>query len=414
VAKLSIAEHGERLVYRIAGLPLAILWLWSTPADPIDAAFVSRYWHPEAASDWAELIAGLALWPVALIGASLWYTARNARAIRRRSGRRVGAQLLDQLRLYFSAGVLAPWYYVFSLHEEPSAERARSFLERFETKPVIFPLLKRRKGSPLNDKAAFAAYCAERGIHCVSTLARLEAGKVSGHLPDADLFVKPSRGRGGRGAERWDRVASFEYSGPGGERLAAKALLDRLVGRSKAAPLIVQPRLSANHKLDDLTTGALPTVRIFTCLNEQREPEVVGAAFRMAIGENVTVDNLHAGGIAAMVDLDSGALSRASNLGSDARLGWLSVHPSTGAKIEGRVLPLWEETKRLAADAHRAFADRVVIGWDIAMLEDAPIIIEGNGNADLDILQRFMRRGLREQRFGQLIAHHLGQRLSGA
>ncbi|HEY6048187.1 MAG TPA: sugar-transfer associated ATP-grasp domain-containing protein [Sphingomicrobium sp.] len=77
-------------------------------------------------------------------------------------------------------------------------------------------------------------------------------------------------------------------------------------------------------------------------------------------------------------------------------------------------LPCWDETKRLAIEAHRAFSDRTVIGWDIAMLEHGPIIIEGNGNADLDILQRFMRRGLREQRFGQLIAHHLRQRLSGA
>jgi hypothetical protein len=119
---------------------------------------------------------------------------------------------------------------------------------------------------------------------------------------------------------------------------------------------------------------------------------------------------MHAGGIGALVDVASGTLGKASNLGSDARLGWFSAHPDSGAKIEGRVLPFWEETKGRAVAAHRHFSDRVVVGWDIAILEDGPIFIEGNGNPDLDILQRFMRTGLREHRFAALLAHHLRQR----
>jgi hypothetical protein len=133
----------------------------------------------------------------------------------------------------------------------------------------------------------------------------------------------------------------------------------------------------------------------------------MAAMLRTSFGQNVTVDNLHAGGIGALVDLDSGALSRSSNLGLDARLGWFSEHPDTGAPIEGRNVPYWQEAKELAVAAHRQFNDRVVIGWDIAILENGPIFIEGNGNPDLDILQRFMRVGLREHRFADLLAHHL-------
>jgi hypothetical protein len=124
------------------------------------------------------------------------------------------------------------------------------------------------------------------------------------------------------------------------------------------------------------------------------------------------VDNLHAGGIAANVTLETGELSRATDLGSRSRRGWLSVHPDTGGLIENRVLPHWEETKQLAISAHREFTDRVVIGWDVAILEDGPIVIEGNGNPDMDILQRFMREGLREHRFGHLLAYHLSARVS--
>jgi hypothetical protein len=163
-----------------------------------------------------------------------------------------------------------------------------------------------------------------------------------------------------------------------------------------------------------LTAGALPTARIVTCLNEQGEPEVTVSVFRMSIGTNRTVDNMHAGGIAAAPDIASGRLSRASDLGTDARLGWMSDHPDTGEAIEGRVVPCWEEAKSLAIRAHHAFSDRVVVGWDVAILEDGPILVEGNGNPDMDIIQRFMPVGVRRHRLGDLVAWHVKQRLSGA
>lgn len=200
------------------------------------------------------------------------------------------------------------------------------------------------------------------------------------------------------------------FVGPENQAIAAEVLLERLIDRSRREPLVIQPRLSAHPRLRDVTVGALPTVRVVTCLDEAGEPELIGGVFRMSIGTNRTVDNLHAGGIAAAVDLESGRLSRATNLGTDAHLGWLSLHPDTNAEIEGRALPRWDQVKRIAVDAHRAFADRVVIGWDIAILEDGPILVEGNGNPDMDIIQRFMRVGLRGQRFGQLVAFHLRHR----
>ena len=414
---IAAKQHAERLVYRVAGLPVALSAAWAAghagdggDASLVDLIFASSYWHPAGAGEWFELMMALCALPLALPIAALWFTARNGPTIRRRAGKRMSTQIYEQLRLYFSAGMLPPWYYVFSLHEDACPKRARSYLQRFETKPCIFPLLKGHRGSPLNDKAEFAEYCALHSIRCVETIMQID-GKVPRQVqPDLDLFVKRSKGRGGRGAERWDRVAPFTFRNPAGERLDLKTLLDRLAERSRKAALIVQPRLTANRALADLCTGALPTVRLVTCLDERGRPEVIGAVFRMAIGDNVTVDNLHAGGIAAAVDLDSGRLSRATNLGTDARLGWLFEHPDTGGMIEGRALPLWDKVKRIALDAHGAFIDRVVIGWDIAILDDGPILIEGNGNPDMDILQRFMRVGLRDHRFGELLAHHLRAR----
>jgi hypothetical protein len=64
----------------------------------------------------------------------------------------------------------------------------------------------------------------------------------------------------------------------------------------------------------------------------------------------------------------------------------------------------------LATRAHRAFADRTVIGWDVAITPNGPILVEGNSGPDVDLLQRPMRRGLACGRLGELIAFHLKKR----
>lgn len=399
------------MIYRVAGLPVAMTAALGGSDDPLHAAFARRYWRPESAGEWAELAGAILLWPFALLLASAWFTARNGPVIRGRTGKSIPAQLREQFSLYLSDGILPPWYYIFSLHDD-GARRAPTYIQRFETKTCYFRLLKRRKGSPLNDKSRFAEFCAKHGIRCVETLMSLEGTDPGQPLPARDLFVKPTGGRGGRGAERWDRVATSTFAGPAGEQLSGDQLLDRLVARSRETPLIVQPRMQPHPDLLAITAGALPTLRVLTCLNEDNDPEVMAAMIRTSFGRSRTVDNLHAGGIGTLVDVDSGKLGKASNLGADARLGWFSAHPDTGASIEGEIVPCWEEVKRQAVAAHRQFDDRVVIGWDISVLEDGPIFIEGNGNPDLDILQRFMAAGLREHRFARLLAHHL--RLRGA
>ena len=410
---MSLADSAERLVYRVAGLPVAFAALFSASgdktADALQSAFALQYWNPETAADWAELLGAVVMWPVGLLLASAWFTWRNGEVTRQRHGTSLPRQFGDQLRFYFSDGVLPPWYYIFSLDDDGGA-RAGTFIERFETKTCYFRLLKDRKGTPLNDKGRFAEYCAEHGIRTVPILMRLDGSDPGRPLPDEDLFVKPATGRGGRGAERWDRTGPSTFGSPAGEELGAQELLSRLVARSRHSPLLVQPRLRPHCELLPITAGALPTMRILTCLDEAGEPEVMAAMLRTSFGKNRTVDNLHAGGIGALIDIASGILGKASDLGSDAQLGWFSAHPDSGAPIEGKAVPCWEDAKALGIAAHRHFRDRIVIGWDIAILEDGPIVVEGNGNPDLDILQRFMRTGLRKHRLATLLAFHLRER----
>jgi hypothetical protein len=401
----------ERTIYVIGGLPIALrgVSLAPTPhARIIRRAFARSYWRPNSFGDAAALIAGLLLMPLAVPLAALWFTLRNGLVIRRREGKGLARQFAEQLRLYTQAGIVGPWYYILSLHRD-GMQRAPTFLQRCETKRGVYALLKDDSPTPVGNKSAFAERCATAGVRAVACELVIDVGDLDpAQLPDSDLFVKPLIGCGGKGAERWDRVEPRKWSN-GSLVLGDSDLLNEL--RSRARALVVQRRIRPHSALELLTSGATPTVRALTLLDEDGRPELVATVFRMSIGTNRTVDNIHAGGLACAVSLEDGTLGMASNLGSDARLGWHSVHPTTGARIEGTRLPFWDEVKKLAVRAHKTVEGRIVIGWDIAIEEDGPIVIEGNRGPDMDLMQRFMETGFcGPHRFGELIAHHLVMR----
>ena len=405
-----LANELERTLYVIAGLPIAIRRVGSAPsaaAGDIRRAFARRFWRPESVRDAVELLVGLIFVPIVVPLAALWFTVRNGPTIRRREGKSVVTQFAEQLWLYGSAGIVGPWYYILSLHRD-GRRRAPTFLQRCETKRGIYAMLKAKDGSPLGQKQVFAERCAAAGLRCVACESLVDGSAgIPADLPDCDLFVKPLIGCGGKGAERWDRISPRRWS-DGKAELGGAELIDHL--RAKCRPMIVQKRIRPHPALEPLTSGATPTVRALTIIDEQGKAELVAAVFRMSFGANRIVDNIHAGGLACAVSLVDGRLGRASDLGTNARLGWVTEHPTTGARIEGARLPFWNEVGPLAVAAHALFSDRLVIGWDIAITGDGPILIEGNRGPDMDLMQRFMEIGFCDHRFGELIAWHLRER----
>jgi hypothetical protein len=293
--------------------------------------------------------------------------------------------------------------------------RALSYLTRGETKHGTNRLLKvaRRSCSPLNDKEAFACFCEERQLKALPVLFSIYDGELRSiswqhsDLPKMDLFVKPVRGRGGNGAERWNYAGGGIYCAPDGRSLSEPQLIQRLRDLSRSQPYLVQERAKNHPAIEDLSNGALNTIRMISCLDERNRPEIIGAVLKMAVGANVTVDNVHAGAIAAAVDLAQGRLGQATYAGFDARRGWIDCHPITRAPITGRLLPMWNDACELVRRAHSAFDDWVVVGWDVALTACGPCLVEGNCGPDIDLIQRPLRTAFGDGRLGKLIAFHL-------
>jgi hypothetical protein len=120
------------------------------------------------------------------------------------------------------------------------------------------------------------------------------------------------------------------------------------------------------------------------------------------------VDNFARGGLIAPVDRASGEIS-GPGVRLDARCGVRTAgrHPDTGEEFIGFRLPHWEDAVRLALRAAAAFADVPFVGWDVALLEQGPILIEGNVAWNADGIQLPHRRGLGETPFVSSYVHQV-------
>jgi len=128
---------------------------------------------------------------------------------------------------------------------------------------------------------------------------------------------------------------------------------------------------------------SINTIRIVTLLYEN-EVHIMSASFRMGNNKK-NIDNLHAKGIAAHIDIESGIIFLP---GFDKHNISYLYHPITELQIVGFKMPFWEECKKFVVEMAYRIPEVGYIGWDVVLQEDGKcILIEGNDNADHDVQQ---------------------------
>ncbi|QSB15236.1 hypothetical protein JQS43_02400 [Natronosporangium hydrolyticum] len=358
-------------------------------------------------------------WYVGDVAVQSWQLLRrNGRYVRRTAGVPVRRQLREMVWLSLRLPSMPENYYKYELYRPEHRAAADGYLHGHENSPVLYEALADTAGlleaAPLTDKVAFAARAVEHRLAVVPTLAVLRDGEIAevpGELPATDLFVKPLSGKGGRGVGKWRYYVDTDSFRSGGEAVPRARLLQVLADRSVGESHLVQPCLANHPDLADLALGAVVTCRLITITDETGRPEPVIATFRMPAVADAIVDNMHRGGIAAPVEIETGVLGAASDYAIAGPAVRHRRHPASDGAIEGRKLPLWDEVVALAIAAHERFHPRLLVGWDISIGPDGPILLEGNERPGVGGLQRLHNVALGRHRFGELLAHHLLQRL---
>ena len=155
---------------------------------------------------------------------------------------------------------------------------------------------------------------------------------------------------------------------------------------------MVESYIQQHPVLQALSPSGVNTVRIFTLIDEKGAYRVLGCRLRISIDS--PVDNLAAGNLAAPIDERTGVVD-GPGVYSDITRKPETVHPVTGASIEGCQIPFWQETLEMVEKASRLHPQNRSIGWDVAITEEGPGLIEGNHDWCKLVWQLPVKRGLK-------------------
>jgi hypothetical protein len=360
-------------------------------------------------------------WIHRFLPAALVALQRYGHKAARMQGRSFLGQFGDMVRLANQAGISPFEYYELGLARFSGSEELRNFIShQFYFYAALACARSRQphvanQPDPLQDKSAFERTCFSLGEPCVRTIAIIDrerrtdiyGTRISEELPDRDLFAKPQRGHQGRLTYRFDYVGGGCYRAGDIGVVASNALWTFLsrVSAETGRVFLLQEALQNSPAVAAFAGRALATSRIITLLDEAGQPEVVYACFRTAGTATSVVDNYHSKGIAFTLNTTTGDLGQGRRLFFTDDPHFYSIHPVTGAQVEGVRLAHWDKAKALALRLHRASAHLLVAGWDIAFTSDGPRAVEVNSLPGLPVVQ--MQRGFLGTRYSALLCKHI-------
>jgi hypothetical protein len=337
-----------------------------------------------------HMVLDLLLKPVFGIKGALIEMRKYASRVKQAHGAGYLAQFLGLLKIQVVAGLPPIAYYKFQLYLPERRAGIASYVE--QTTDILHLLRNRLPDASdrmiFRDKRQFEDWCRGHGLATIHNIIEVMGDEVvyrfADPVPAVDLFSKPGNASLGMGVARWrheycdGRSAWRGKDGTLRDIAGLEAELNRQ-SRESGRPFVLQRCLVNHPVIRALGNGALCTLRVMTVRDHSCTAQPLLMVLRIATGD-CPADNFDLGGIATPVDLETGRCGRAIAKRGDYPLHRLSANPENGAVIEGLELPYWREAIALAVRAHTALEySTPVVGWDIAVLEQGPILVEANG-----------------------------------
>lgn len=167
--------------------------------------------------------------------------------------------------------------------------------------------------------------------------------------------------------------------------------------------MLVEQCIEACDELKALHPESLNTIRVVTVANKEKAC-VFSGVLRTGVGKSV-VDNSHAGGVSAQIDVKDG---RVESDGANTRGERFVEHPDTGIRFKGFQVPMWDSIVETVCKAARR-TENPITGWDVVINSDQEVeFIEGNYGPDMDMMQARYDRGVKKRLFA-LIAEYCGK-----
>lgn len=161
-------------------------------------------------------------------------------------------------------------------------------------------------------------------------------------------------------------------------------------------PLIFESVITQTEQFNSFNASSVNCIRFMTTLWPNGDAKVIATFIK--IGRNgKCVDNAGAGGnIDAKVELSTGRICDVIQFNGMHKVTPIENHPDSGNRLEGICIDNWEYIKNKVLTYQQALPFCKAAGWDIAITEEGPIIVEVNDFWDRTG-QLFIGRGWRHE-----------------
>lgn len=193
------------------------------------------------------------------------------------------------------------------------------------------------------------------------------------------FFIKPFAGGGGVNSGWFD---ASKYNTP----------LESMEAILKNGSYVLEEGVYQCEAMSKFNPDSINTLRIVTIKQSGKVSN--WCSFVRTGRKGCPVDNGGRGGIIIGVDINTGEMNTD---GVNEQGEIFETHPDSGVKFKGFKLPLWKESCEMAIEMMSAMPNMKIIGWDIALTDKGPVVIEANGQTALCGPQITQQKGLKKE-----------------
>jgi len=172
-----------------------------------------------------------------------------------------------------------------------------------------------------------------------------------------------------------------------------EALLSQTLQQS---PRIFESVIAQTDQMASFNASSVNTIRFMTRLMPDGTADVFATFIKIGRAGSC-VDNAGAGGnVDVAVDVETGEIRYAIQFDGWRKIKEIEKHPDSGAQLNGTVIDNWDRIKAEVCRFQQAFPWCKAAGWDIAITDEGPLVIEVNDLWDRTG-QLFIRKGWRRE-----------------
>lgn len=236
-----------------------------------------------------------------------------------------------------------------------------------------------------SDKLATAHRLAELGARVPVTHEAIRPGTI----PDTGapwynsgpLVIKPRHGMASRGLSAIVPASDGYFSLDGAHPVSRAELAHQLMLRTRGDDLLVQSHVAPADGMRDLSPDAPITVRVFVLRPSKTEEPRILSAFLKIIPPGRYVPRGIIDLLVVPVNVRTGVLESGILFNRPGER-WPSM-PWNGAPVRGLAVSCWPDVAAVALRASEILPRTPLIGWDILLGSEGPVVLEANTGVSL-------------------------------